>query len=332
MDCFIGVSDGRRRMRLGSLRVIGDIGGTNARFAIAEDGQYRELKHVEVSKFASLHDALTDYLDGLPRAERTGLDGAIAIAGPVSGDKVALTNAGWSFSTLALKQSLGLNSLKVVNDFAATAMSIPHLPAADVFQVGPSCPQATGPIGVIGPGTGLGVSGLIPDGSYWVLVAGEGGHVTLAASTNEEAEMIGILRKRWGHVSAERVLSGAGLVNLYQAICAIEGSTPRPLTPADVTRAAIDGTDPMCVRTFAQFCAFLGSVAGDLALTLGATGGVYIAGGILLRFKEAFAASAFRERFESKGRFGSMLAKIPTRLILEESPALLGLAHLPLAA
>jgi glucokinase len=317
---------------LGSLRVIGDIGGTNARFAIAEDGQYRELKHVEVSKFASLHDALTDYLGGLPSALRTGLDGAIAIAGPVSGDKVALTNAGWSFSTSALKQSLGLNSLKIVNDFAATAMSIPHLPAADVFQVGPSCPEATGPIGVIGPGTGLGVSGLIPDSGKWVLIAGEGGHVTLAASTSEEAEIIGILRKHWDHVSAERVLSGAGLVNLYQAICAIEGSTPRALTPADVTRAAIDGTDPICVRAFAQFCAFLGSVAGDLALTLGATGGVYIAGGILLRFKEAFAASAFRERFESKGRFVNMLAKIPTRLILEESPALLGLAHLPLAA
>src|SRR6202044_1777641 len=133
----IGVSNGRRRARLGSLRVIGDIGGTNARFAIAEDGQYRELKHVEVSKFASLHDALTDYLNSLPRALRTGLDGAFAIAGPVSGDKVALTNAGWSFSTAALKQSLGLNSLKIVNDFAATAMSIPHLPAADVFQVGP---------------------------------------------------------------------------------------------------------------------------------------------------------------------------------------------------
>ena len=317
---------------MGSLRVIGDIGGTNARFAIAEDGRYRELRHVEVSKFASLHDALTDYLDGLPRALRTGLDGAIAIAGPVSGDKVALTNAGWSFSTLALKQSLGLNSLKVVNDFAATAMSIPHLPAADVFQVGPLCPEAAGPIGVIGPGTGLGVSGLIPDTGKWVLVAGEGGHVTLAASTSEEAAIIDKLRSRWGHVSAERVLSGAGLVNLYQAICAIDGSAPRTLTPADVTRAAIDGTDPICVRTFAQFCAFLGSVAGDLALTLGATGGVYIAGGILLRFKQAFAASSFRERFESKGRFGGMLANIPTRLILEESPALLGLAHLPLAA
>ncbi len=180
---------------------------------------------------------------------------------------------------------------------------------------------------MIGPGTGLGVSGLIPDGRRWVLVAGEGGHVTLAASTPEEDAMIGILRTRWGHVSAERVLSGAGLVNLYQAICAIDGTTPRALTPADVTRAAIDGTDPTCVRVFAQFCAFLGSVAGDLALTLGATGGIYIAGGILLRFKEAFAASPFRERFESKGRFGGMLAKIPTRLILEESPALLGLAH-----
>jgi glucokinase len=127
------------------------------------------------------------------------------------------------------------------------------------------------------------------------------------------------------------VLSGAGLVSLYEALCTIDGSAARALTPADVTLNAIGGTDLQCVRAFSHFCAFLGSVAGDLALTFGATGGIYIAGGILLRFKEAFASSPFRERFERKGRFADMLAKIPTCLILEESPALLGLAHLPLA-
>jgi glucokinase len=163
------------------------------------------------------------------------------------------------------------------------------------------------------------------------MVAGEGGHVTLPSASKEEDAIIEVLRKRWSHVSAERVLSGAGLVNLYEALCTIDGSAARALTPADVTRDAIGGTDLQCVRAFSHFCAFLGSAAGDLALTFGATGGIYIAGGILLRFKDAFASSPFRERFERKGRFAGMLAKIPTCLILEESPALLGLAHLPLA-
>jgi glucokinase len=149
---------------LGGRRIIGDIGGTNARFAIAEGGKYRELMHVEVARFGSLHDALTDYLNGLPPALRSGLDGAIAVAGPVFGDKVALTNLGWSFSISDLHRSLGLGSLKVVNDFAATAMAVPHLPSADMFPVGPRTPEAAGPIGIIGPGTGLGVSALIPDG------------------------------------------------------------------------------------------------------------------------------------------------------------------------
>ena len=224
---------------MGGRRIIGDIGGTNARFAIAEGGKYRELMHVEVSRFGSLHDALTDYLNGLPPALRSGLDGAIAVAGPVFGDKVALTNLGWSFSISDLHRSLGLGSLKVVNDFAATAMAVPHLPGADVFPVGPRNPEAAGPIGIIGPGTGLGVSALIPDGRKWVMVAGEGGHVTLPSASKEEDAIIEVLRKRWSHVSAERVLSGAGLVNLYEALCTIDGSAARALTPADVTRYAI---------------------------------------------------------------------------------------------
>jgi len=319
------------RDRLGGRRIIGDIGGTNARFAIAEGGKYRELAHVEVSRFGSLHDALTDYLGGQPPAVRSGLDGALAVAGPVFGDQVTLTNLGWSFSINELHRSLGLGSLKVINDFAATAMAVPHLPGADVFPVGPGTPAAAGPIGIIGPGTGLGVSALIPDGRKWMMVAGEGGHVTLASGSKEEDAIIEVLRKRWSHVSAERVLSGAGLVNLYEALSTINGSPARALMPSEVTRHAMDGTDPQCVGAFSHFCAFLGSAAGDLALTFGASGGIYIAGGILLRFKEALVSSPFRERFERKGRFAGMLAKIPTCLILEESPALLGLAHLPLA-
>jgi glucokinase len=318
----------RMELAVSGLRLIGDIGGTNARFAIAERGTYRQLRHLEVDRYRSLHDALFDYLKALPEAERAGLSGVLAIAGPVLGDKITMTNKAWSFSVAELKRSLNLLSLTVVNDFAANARAIPHIAPSGLLVVGPASPAAKGNIGVIGPGTGLGVSTLIPSGADWVLVAGEGGHATLAAANEEEEAIIHMLRKRWSHVSAERVLSGAGLVNLYEAICAIDGVEPLMLSPADVTKHALNKTDEACVRAFARFCEFLGSVAGDLALTVGALGGVYIAGGILLRFKEAFAASAFRQRFEAEGRFATMLARIPTYLILEESPALIGLANM----
>lgn len=311
---------------LDSLRLIADIGGTNARFAIAQNGAYRDLGHVEVARYRSLHDALADYLGKLSLGKQPS-QAAIAVAGPVLGDHVALTNLAWSFSAAELQQSLKLASLKVFNDFAATAMAVPYLPRADIFPVGPSNPNAKGPVGIIGPGTGLGVSSLVPHGGGWVMIAGEGGHVTLPASTKDEDDLIAVLRKRWDHVSAERVLSGSGLVNLYRAVCALEGKAAQPLTPMDVTDRAVAGTDPACVKAFAHFCALLGTVAGDLALTVGARGGIYIAGGILPRFKEAFAASSFRERFEAKGRFADYLRAIPTHLILEESPALLGLAR-----
>jgi glucokinase len=308
------------------LRLVGDIGGTNARFAVAENGVYANLRHVEVGQFASLQDALTSYIASVAPSLRPS-EAALAIAGPVLGDRIALTNHGWSFSIAELKANLGLASLVVVNDFAATAMAVPYLPSEHIFLVGPQCAETKGPIGIIGPGTGLGVSSLVPAGDKWVLIPGEGGHVTLPACTREEADIIEVLRTRFGRVSAERVLSGAGLVNLYQALCSIAGVAAAPMTPADVTDHAIKQTDAMCVEAFTHFCRFLGTVASDLALTITATGGIYIAGGILLRFKEAFATSPFRERFEDKGRFSGLLCGIPTRLILDESPALSGLAQ-----
>ena len=314
---------------LDDLRVIGDIGGTHARFALAQHGAYSHLQRVDVAKYDSLFEALGDYLAALP----SGLMPSVAVidvAGPVRGDHVKMTNLAWSFSADDMKHRLGLKAFRVLNDFAAAASSIPYLPQADCFPIGPDISGVKGPIGVLGPGTGLGVGALVPRGDSWTLVPGEGGHVSLPPSSEIEDRILVILRKRFGHVSAERVLSGMGLVNLYQALCEIDGVAAAPFTPADVTDHAIRGTDPICVKAFAHFCEMLGTVAGDLALTLGASGGIYIAGGILLRFKEAFAASGFRTRFESKGRFRDWLQTVPTRLILEESPALLGLANVPI--
>ncbi|MBN9601886.1 MAG: glucokinase [Afipia felis] len=317
------------RAGLDGLRVIGDIGGTHARFALARHGAYSHLQRVDVAKYHSLFEALRDYLAALP-PELTPSVAVIDIAGPVRGDHVKMTNLAWSFSADDMKHRLGLKAFRVLNDFAAAASSIPYLPQADCFPIGPDISGVKGPIGVVGPGTGLGVGALVPGGDGWTLIPGEGGHVSLPPSSEIEDRILVILRKRFGHVSAERALSGMGLVNLYQALCEIDGVAAAPFTPADVTDHAIRGTDPICVKAFAHFCEMLGTVAGDLALTLGASGGIYIAGGILLRFKEAFAASGFRARFESKGRFRDWLQTVPTRLILEESPALLGLANVPI--
>ncbi|MEW6638868.1 MAG: glucokinase [Pseudomonadota bacterium] len=309
-----------------SRRVIADIGGTNARFAIAENGAYRALSHVAVRDYPTLQDALSHYLSKLP-ADMQPAAGVLAIAGPILGDEIQLTNQSWSFSTRALRDALKLSALHVINDFAAVALAIPYLPREVCRPIGPVMADAQGPIGAIGPGTGLGVGTLVPDRGGWTLLPGEGGHVTLPAVTAEEDAVIVMLRRRWPHVSAERVLSGPGLVILYETLSAIAGRPAQPFSPADVTDHAINGTDPTCVETFRLFCAMLGTVAGNLAVTIGATGGIYLAGGILQRFGDAFAASPFRARFEDKGRFLSYLRRIPTVLILDETPALLGLAN-----
>jgi glucokinase len=314
---------------MAELRLIADIGGTNARFAVAKNGQYSQVKRVEVDHYVGIQAAVREYLKELPGDLRPTI-GVIDIAGPVSGDRVKLTNQNWSFSTAALKDELGFTQLVVVNDFVGAAMAVPFLPQAELYLVGSAQPSAHGAIGVVGPGTGLGMSTLVPNDGGWMLLPGEGGHVTMSPATKEEGRILDFLREGFPHVSAERVLSGAGIVNLYKAVCALQGRTPSLFSPAEVTERATLKADSLCVEAFSHFCAMLGTVAGNLALTVGATGGVYIAGGILPRFREAFANSLFRERFEAKGRLRDYLKKVPTYLILEESPALLGLANLPI--
>lgn len=303
--------------------LLADIGGTNTRLALlTPEGAQVHVQSLRNGDFRSLATLLYHYLSALPpetRPERA----ALAVACPVHGDEVQLTNLNWTFSVAELGAHLALAPLHVINDFTAVALAVPRLQPGDWVPIGGGTPVAGAPIGVLGPGTGLGVSGLVPSGGGWVALAGEGGHATLAAATAAEAEILDALRQRYGHVSAERALSGSGLVDLYRHFAA----APAPIAdPAQVTDLALRGGDASARRALDFFFSFLGNVAGNLALTLGARGGVYLAGGILPRMAEALAASAFRERFVAKGRFRAYLEAIPTRLILAPCPAFKGLA------
>jgi glucokinase len=309
-------------------RLLADIGGTNARFGW-QDSLQSEVGRVRVlpcAEHASLKDAVERYLqhEGLAAPPCA----AFGIACPVTGDAIAMTNHHWRFSVGELRAALGLRRLLFINDFAALAMALPTLPTSVLHPVGGGGADPAAAVGLIGPGTGLGVSGLLPGGraSTWIPISGEGGHVTLPVTTADEFTVIARLQKRFGHVSAERVLCGAGLVDLYHALGDVRGDRSHEITaPAQVLARAHDQADTVAIDTVEMFCAFLGSVAGDLALTLGARGGIYIGGGIVPRLGEGFARSAFRERFEHKGRYRSYLQRIPTVVIRSPvSPALDG--------
>jgi glucokinase len=304
-------------------RLVADIGGTFIRLAIAEDGVLGVPQVRRTAEYGGLEDAACAFLAGLPTGTRP-TQAVVAVAAPITGDTIRLTNTAWSFSRAAAKAALGLEELLVVNDFAATAMAIPHFGPADIVPVGTVLPAGDGPVAILGPGTGLGMASMARTAQGFFLVAGEGGHATMPASTREEDFVIDRLRARFGHVSAERVLSGPGLENIYLAL---GGENTTRLAATEITARAVAGGDELCVRALKMFFGMLGTVASNLALTMGATGGVYIAGGIVPRLRGAFLASDFRARFEAKGRFSSYLAAIPTWLVVHEEPALLGLAH-----
>jgi len=309
--------------------LVADIGGTNARFALlGAKGAPTRLRVLACDDFRTLGDAVEAYLASIKIAAPPAR-AAIAVASPVTGDRITLTNRkSWSFSTGALQRRLGLLDLTIINDFTAIALAIPGLKPAELLKIGPGKAMTGAPVAVLGPGTGLGISLLVPDGGRWLPVATEGGHVTLPAADEEDEAVIAPLRARFGHVSAERVLSGPGLVNLYDAISAAAGKPAAPLTPAEITDRALARDDPIAAATLDRFCALLGTVAGDLALTTGALGGVYIAGGIVPRFGRYLAKSPFRARFEAKGRFKSYLHRIPVHVVTAEQPALRGLSRL----
>ncbi|AKJ29705.1 glucokinase [Caldimonas brevitalea] len=309
--------------------MVGDVGGTNARFAwITERGA--PLLHTTTyacAEHATLQDAMQRFLDdhrlGSPRWC------AIGIANPVVGDRVQMTNHHWSFSISEVQRRLAMDRFLVINDFTALALSLPALGADEVRQVGGGSAVPHAPLGLVGPGTGLGVSGLLPAvaGHGAIPINGEGGHATLAAMDDLEEAVLRVLRQRFGHVSAERAVSGMGLLNLYQAVCDVDGVVAQPMTAADISAAAVVGANRQCVTALALFCSFLGNVAGNIALTLGALGGVYIGGGIVPRLGEWFDRSTFRQRFEDKGRFRPYLEGIATFVVQARAPALIGAAR-----
>lgn len=318
-----------------SLRLLADVGGTNARFALqsGKDGDIGRVQTLPCADHATLGDAIEYYLNQHSPAQRPAI-AAIAIANPIQGDRVQMTNHHWSFSISALRQSLGLQQLELLNDFTALALALPHLPSTDLRQVGGQpgalAQRSQTALGLIGPGTGLGVSGLLPDGrGGWIPLQGEGGHVTLAATNAAEQAVLALLQARYGHVSAERVVSGQGLGNLYGALTQRDtGQWPDPLpSPAEISQGAIGGQNPRANEAFDLFFSFLGNVAGNLALTLGAWGGIFLGGGILPRLGNRLETSRFREQFEAKGRFENHLRPVPVWVIqAEQSPALLGAA------
>lgn len=316
--------------------LVADIGGTNARFALVELAPQEPIEIMAVHKLAcadypSLPVAVRDYYRQVNVKVSAVRQATVAVAGPVDGDWFEMTNNPWAFSIRAVQQELALEHFYAINDFTAVAWAITRLQAGDFAAIGGGNSTAGTPIGIIGPGTGLGMGGLVPSGGSWNTLHSEGGHSNFAPTNDLEIEVFKILLHKYGRVSNERILSGPGLEDVYQAIARIEGHTVEPRDAAYITRAAVTGADPLSVTTLSNFCAVLGSLAGDLALILGAKAGVYVGGGIVPRFVEFLEQSPFRKRFEAKGRFSAYNAAIPTRVLTLDHPGLLGAAAFLLA-
>lgn len=306
--------------------ILADIGATNARFALLVDERVMAITTYAVADHASPVEAARAFLAG-PAAGHQPEAACIAAAGPVVNGRISMVNAAWIVDTAQIRQGLGLSDVYVINDFEAQGWSLPGLGPSDLVAIGRVPPPDGGTMVVMGPGTGFGLAALASDDVAEIVLVTEAGHATLAGENGREDAIIAVLREQVSHVSVERVLSGAGLIELYQAIALVDGMTVPERGSADIVEHALAG-DAACSATLETFCAILGSVAGNAALTLGARGGVFIAGGIVPRFTDFLRQSAFRERFEAKGRLSSYLAAIPTSVIVHPNPAFIGLARL----
>jgi glucokinase len=308
-------------------RLLADIGATYARFCVEQvPGRFDHVDVLPCADHADFASIVQRYLGGLPGVRPR--HGAVAIANPIEGDRVRMTNRDWAFSIREVQAELQLHTLLVVNNFTALAMALPRLSPESRRQVGGGTPLANGVIGLLGPGTGLGVSGLIPNGDRWITLATEGGHVSFAPTDARELRVLQFAWKTMSRVSAERLLSGPGIELIHQALSDVRpGAAPR-LTAAQIVEAAVRGDDALCREAVDCFCGVLGTIASDLALTLGATGGIYVGGGIVPRLGELFDRSPFRQRFESKGRLNSYVERIPTYVLTAENLAFNGVSSL----
>ncbi len=308
-------------------RLLADIGATYARFCIEQvPGRFDHVAVLPCADYSGFVAVVKAYLYTLPGI--VPRHGAVAIANPIEGDWVRMTNRDWAFSIQDAQRQLHLSTLLVVNNFTALAMALPRVGPEGRLQIGGGEAQANGVIGLLGPGTGLGVSGLIPTGDRWTVLATEGGHVSFAPTDERELRVLQYAWKSMHRVSAERVVSGPGIELIYQALSEGQPDAERHLSAADIVQRALHHLNPTCSETIECFCGMLGTMASDLALTLGATGGIYVGGGIVPRLGELFAQSPFRERFEAKGRFSAFVARIPTYVLTAENTCFLGVSSL----
>lgn len=314
----------------GGPRLLADVGGTNARFALeTAPGRITAIDVLACADYPTLAAALVAYL-GSPTVAESGVtgirNGAIAIANPVTGDMVRMTNHHWAFSIEALRREVNFDTLVVVNDFTALASSLPQLSASQKHQVGGGAGVPGTPLGLIGAGTGLGVSGLIPGKDGWTALLSEGGHVTFSPANPTEVAILQFAWKEFEHVSAERLMSGAGIELIYRALAGLGDLPAEKLSAAEISRRALAGECALCDDVIEAFCCMLGTIAGNLAVTLGAQGGVYIGGGIVPKLGPRFDRSGFRARFEAKGRFNKYLSEVPIWVITAEYPAFVGVS------
>jgi glucokinase len=307
--------------------ILADIGGTNARFALLVDSEPTLITTYAVANYPSPVEAARAYLEG-PAAGYQPQTAVMAAAGPVVHGRISMTNAAWVVDAAQLRGGLALKSARVVNDFEALGWALPGFRPEDLAMIGPAMPAASATMAVMGPGTGFGLAALASDGKAEVVLVTEAGHATLPSESAREDAIIEELRARHPHVSIERALSGPGLIELYEAIAAVDKQKVAPRSSADIVAHALAGDCATSRATLEAFCAFLGSVAGNAALTLGALGGIFIAGGIVPRFIDFVRTSAFRQRFETKGRLTPYLAAVPTAVIVHPEPAFVGLARL----
>jgi glucokinase len=292
-----------------------------------QEGVVGPIGRLKTGEFEGPVEAIEAFLDQAGAQTRPS-SAALAVAGPVSGESARLTNGTWRFRGEELRASLGLDALKLVNDFAAVALALPHLAGTDLVPIGLGRVEKDAPCVVMGPGTGLGVAALLTCRDKPIVVASEGGHVTLGAHNEREREVLNGFRDSTGHVAAEDVLSGPGLVRLYDAIAALEGNVVSPRQQEEITGAALAGECDTSRAALDLFCMFLGRFAGDVALMFGARAGVYLAGGIVPSFVDFLKRSPLRGCFEDKGAFANYLRDIPIYVVTRPDPAFLGLAYL----